>query len=149
MIKITVLIFSLFSTAVMAESEDLNTVLKNAKMKDGQIQTGKGMQKLGFKKMGPVTTNREESANGVTDARCVPSIKSGSQGEVEGFRCLTVGAGSTLHQAGIVDGDIVLALDGEKIVRPESMMNLYQKIKSNQYSEIVIRRNGQEETLRR
>lgn len=70
-----------------------------------------------------------------------------SPGQI-GLKCARVEPGSDLAKAGIVAGDVVMSIDGESLSTETSAAILYAKLKTHQFSEIRVLRNGKEVVLR-
>jgi type II secretory pathway component PulC len=79
---------------------------------------------------------------------CTPIAVPNSDGQSTGLKCFNVSSQSVFGKAGILEGDIVTSVDGQALTAPKSGEILYSKIKTRQYSEIHVIRNGQEIVLR-
>lgn len=78
-------------------------------------------------------------------AQSVPEI--GPQGQVKGFRVLSVQPGSLFTQIGIRAGDVITAVNGQKLNNVASAMDQYARLKGAESINLEIERNGRAQTL--
>ncbi|MBM4345112.1 MAG: hypothetical protein FJ100_17210 [Deltaproteobacteria bacterium] len=77
--------------------------------------------------------------------RVVPNYKSG---KYEGFRMIGMGGDSLFKDIGFINGDIVQAINGERIDSPNKALALYEALKNKARVTVLIERDGQPKTLR-
>ncbi|MSQ82076.1 MAG: hypothetical protein EXR77_04050 [Myxococcales bacterium] len=80
-----------------------------------------------------------------TQVRVVPNYKSG---KYEGFRMIGMGGESLFKDIGFINGDIVNAINGERIDSPNKALALYEALKNKARVTVLIERDGQPKTLR-
>ncbi len=80
-----------------------------------------------------------------TQVRVVPNYKAG---KYEGFRMIGMGGESLFKDIGFVNGDIVQAINGERIDSPNKALALYEALKNKARVTVLIERDGQPKTLR-
>jgi len=110
-------------------------------------QPAKPMQKLGFATSGLIKTVTIEDKEDHTNATCVPYILPASHGTVDGFKCTHIASHNPLAKVGILEGDILMSVDGEEITQRNQMMALPERFEAKDYSEIHVLREGNVEIL--
>ncbi len=80
-----------------------------------------------------------------TQVRVVPNYKGG---KYEGFRMIGMGGESLFKDIGFINGDIVQAINGERIDSPNKALALYEALKNKARVTVLIERDGQPKTLR-
>ncbi len=80
-----------------------------------------------------------------TQVRVVPNYKGG---KYEGFRMIGMGGESLFKDIGFNNGDIVQAINGERIDSPNKALALYEALKNKARVTVLIERDGQPKTLR-
>lgn len=80
-----------------------------------------------------------------TQVRIVPNYRGG---KYEGFRMIGMGGGSLFSDIGFLNGDIVQAINGERIDSPNKALALYEALKNKARLTVLIERDGQPKTLR-
>jgi general secretion pathway protein C len=113
-----------------------------------------GVDPPGVKKVGDGVYNLErgnvnEKLKDVTtlgtQVRIVPNYRGG---KYEGFRMIGMGGGSLFSDIGFLNGDIVQAINGERIDSPNKALALYEALKNKARLTVLIERDGQPKTLR-
>lgn len=84
----------------------------------------------------------------VKQARCVDPVKNPRTGATEGFRCVYVQPGSLIEKLGIRAGDVIKKVNGEALNNPTKAVSLLTKLRNATSIEIVVDRDGTEESLR-
>lgn len=77
--------------------------------------------------------------------RIVPNYRGG---KYEGFRMIGMGSGSLFSDIGFMNGDIVQAINGERIDSPNKALALYEALKNKARVTVLIERDGQPKTVR-
>lgn len=80
-----------------------------------------------------------------TQVRIVPNYRGG---KYEGFRMIGMNSGSLFSDIGFTNGDVVQAVNGEKIDSPNKALALYEALKNKARLTVLIERDGQPKTLR-
>lgn len=80
-----------------------------------------------------------------TQVRVVPNYKNG---KYEGFRMIGMGGESLFKDIGFNNGDIVQAINGERIDSPNKALALYEALKNKARVTVLVERDGQPKTLR-
>lgn len=80
-----------------------------------------------------------------TQVRIVPNYRGG---KYEGFRMIGMGGGSLFSDIGFLNGDIVQAINGERIDSPNKALALYEALKNKARVTVLIERDGQPKTIR-
>lgn len=80
-----------------------------------------------------------------TQVRVVPNYKGG---KYEGFRMIGMGGDSLFKDIGFNNGDIVQAINGERIDSPNKALALYEALKNKARVTVLVERDGQPKTLR-
>lgn len=113
-----------------------------------------GAEAPGVKKVGDGVYNLERSnvneklkdvSTLGTQVRIVPNYRGG---KYEGFRMIGMGGGSLFSDIGFLNGDIVQAINGERIDSPNKALALYEALKNKARMTVLIERDGQPKTLR-
>lgn len=86
--------------------------------------------------------------SGASTERCVPNYTGNAANRVHGFKCFGIGARGKLARAGLIDGDIILSVDGETLRTAVQAMDLISRIRDDQFVEVRISRDGHQEVLR-
>lgn len=66
----------------------------------------------------------------------------GANGEIEGFKFLSIQPGSVYTQLGFQNGDVLKAVNGEKIDSPAKAMELYNALKNSNAINLTVERDG-------
>ncbi len=77
--------------------------------------------------------------NVVTQARCVPNFEGGI---AQGFKCFQIVPGSIYEKLGMVNGDIITAINGEPLNDVSKAFEAFGKIREMKEIDIQIKRNG-------
>jgi S1-C subfamily serine protease len=134
------------STVFADQNEDLRTTQE--KSKKLPIQPPAATESIEDAKVEKLKPKQADVvAKPVRDGQCVPSFAKGSPNKMHGLKCIRVKPGSELARAGIVEGDIVMSIDGEILNSPSAAAILHSKAKTHQFSEIRVLRNGEETVL--
>jgi general secretion pathway protein C len=80
-------------------------------------------------------------------ARMVPNIIPGSGGQVQGFRFVAIQPGSIYEKLGFKPMDIIKKVNGEDVNSPTKAMELYNALKSEGRIQLMVERNGRDETF--
>ncbi len=80
-----------------------------------------------------------------TQVRIVPNYHGG---KYEGFRMIGMSSGSLFSDIGFANGDVVQAVNGDKIDSPNKALALYEALKNKARLTVLIERDGQPKTLR-
>ncbi|MBI5609312.1 MAG: hypothetical protein HY902_10590 [Deltaproteobacteria bacterium] len=80
-----------------------------------------------------------------TQVRIVPNYHGG---KYQGFRMIGMGSGSLFADIGFANGDVVQAVNGDKIDSPNKALALYEALKNKARLTVLIERDGQPKTLR-
>ncbi len=80
-----------------------------------------------------------------TQVRIVPNYHGG---KYEGFRMIGMGSGSLFSDIGFANGDVIQAVNGDKIDSPNKALSLYDALKNKARLTVLIERDGQPKTLR-
>ncbi len=70
--------------------------------------------------------------------------KRGSNGEIEGFKFLSIQPGSIYTQLGFQNGDVIKGVNGEAVDSPAKAMELYNTLKSSNNIKIKVERDGRD-----
>lgn len=81
----------------------------------------------------------------IRQVRNVPSYRGG---KYQGFRMTGMGGGSLFADIGFLHGDIVQAINGERIDSPNKALALYEALKNKARVTVLIERDGQPKTIR-
>jgi len=79
-----------------------------------------------------------------SEARVVPHYKDNSY---QGFKLVGVRPGSLYRAIGIRSGDVITAVNGNKIDSPNKALELFEQLKSSSNISVEIERRGQPKTL--
>lgn len=71
----------------------------------------------------------------------------GPGGEIEGFKFVSIQPGSVYTQLGFQNGDMIKAVNGEKIDSPAKAMELYNALKNSSTINITKSRDGRDEDV--
>ncbi len=71
----------------------------------------------------------------------------GPNGEIEGFKFVSIQPGSVYTQLGFQNGDMIKAVNGEKIDSPAKAMELYNALKNSSTIKITKSRDGRDEEV--
>jgi general secretion pathway protein C len=78
------------------------------------------------------------------DGRVVPHYK---DNQYQGFKLVGVRPGSLYRSIGIRSGDVIMAVNGNKIDSPNKALELFEQLKSSSNISVEIERRGQPKTL--
>jgi len=79
-----------------------------------------------------------------SQARVVPHYK---DNQYQGFKLVGVRPGSLYRAIGIRSGDVITAVNGNKIDSPNKALELFEQLKSSSNIQVEIERRGQAKTL--
>ena len=85
------------------------------------------------------------AAEVIRQARMMPYILPSSDGQVEGFRFVSIQPNSIYEKLGFKVGDIIKQVNGESINSPTKAMELYNALKTSSQIKINVERNGSRE----
>lgn len=71
----------------------------------------------------------------------------GASGEIEGFKFISIQPGSVYTQLGFQNGDMIKAVNGEKIDSPAKAMELYNTLKNAPNIKLTKSRDGRDEDV--
>lgn len=77
----------------------------------------------------------------ITQARAVPNMVGG--GKVEGFRIFAIRPDSIYQKLGLVNGDVLLNVNGMEIDSINKALSVFENLKSERNFEIKVNRGGQ------
>ena len=77
----------------------------------------------------------------LSKARAVPLMS--ETGTIEGYKITDIAKGSIFETIGLVDGDILSAVEGESIRGPSEAMKLFNQLRDSSMIHLSIERNGQ------
>jgi general secretion pathway protein C len=80
----------------------------------------------------------------LTQVRMVPNF---TDGEPDGFKLLSIKAGSLIHRSGLRDGDIIKRVNGIEIESPETAFEVYEQVKNEPTITVEIVRGGRRRTF--
>ena len=85
----------------------------------------------------------------LNSAYAVPLLKNGPDGvqTIEGFEISRVKKGGIVDQLGFLDGDVILAVDGEPLTSLERAMKFVGRAATMSRTELTVRRGGRKLTL--
>ena len=107
-----------------------------------QIQrTGSGKIKVSRKLIEHSMSNL---ASIMQDALIKPYFR---RGMVEGFKITRIRNGSLYSQLGLKNGDVLVAINNEKLDDPRKLLTLYDRFKNLNEIKLKIKRRGRQETL--
>ncbi len=81
------------------------------------------------------------------DAKAVPYVNPGSDGEVGGFKLIAIKPGSVYEKLGLKRDDIIKGVNGDLVDSAQKAMELYQTLKSSDEIQLEISRNGETKTF--
>jgi general secretion pathway protein C len=84
----------------------------------------------------------ENMASVLQQAAMAP--KRGANGEIEGFKFLSIQPGSIYTQLGFQNGDVIKGVNGEAVDSPAKAMELYNTLKSSNNIKIKVERDGRD-----
>lgn len=70
--------------------------------------------------------------------------KRGANGEIEGFKFLSIQPGSIYTQLGFQNGDVIKGVNGESIDSPAKAMEMYNTLKNSNNVKIKVERDGRD-----
>lgn len=84
-------------------------------------------------------------------ATCVPNYatnrKPAAKPAVQGFKCTEIHPASGLAKAGLLNGDVILSVDGKKVNTPQAAAKFVKVIEYLEFDKVVVVRDGREEIL--
>ncbi len=122
------------------------TVIASAAMTMAEVAPVRTADKPGFETV-KIRDAAAVGRGGGTE-RCIPNVIPNSGGQIDGFKCFGIGNVGGLARAGLIEGDIVVSVDGEILRSPVQAMDLISRIQDDQFVEVRVSRNGQSEILR-
>jgi len=69
------------------------------------------------------------------------------RGMVEGFKITRIRNGSLYSQLGLKNGDVLVAINNEKLDDPRKLLTLYDRFKNLNEIKLKIKRRGRQEIL--
>lgn len=70
-----------------------------------------------------------------------------ANGEIDGFKFLSIQPGSIYTQLGFQNGDVLKGVNGEKVDSPAKAMELYQMLKNSPNIKLTVERDGREQEM--
>lgn len=80
----------------------------------------------------------------MTQARVIPNLV---MNKIDGYRIFAITPGSLYEKIGLKDGDVINRVNGDDISTPEKALGLFQRLKTDNYFQMDVTRNGQRQTL--
>lgn len=75
----------------------------------------------------------------LSSARVVPNFEGGV---IDGYKIFAIRSNSLYEKIGLQNGDIIDAINGNKIETPDKALMLFQQLKSEEHFDLSIRRDG-------
>jgi general secretion pathway protein C len=73
-------------------------------------------------------------------ARIVPEVRASGPA---GFRLLSVRADGPFARIGLLEGDVISAVDGLDLARPDNALAIYAKLRASDHISVAVERSGQ------
>jgi general secretion pathway protein C len=76
--------------------------------------------------------------------RAVAVRPESQNGEVIGLRIATLKPGTPLDALGVRGGDVLLSLDGTPLISPDTMLQAYARVRTEEHVRLVVLRDGRQ-----